>query len=66
MRFSIGGIFAKCRACQGEDFYPALPLTADRRGVLICAACENQTVYAELVGQAEKEPVSRAERATKR
>jgi hypothetical protein len=49
MRFSIGGAFAKCSACQGEDFYPAFPLTPDRRDVLICARCDSQAVYAELV-----------------
>jgi hypothetical protein len=49
MRLGIGGAFAKCSACQGEDFYPAFPLTPDRRDVLVCARCENQTIYAELV-----------------
>lgn len=50
MRFEIGGSFAKCPACQGEDFYPAFPLTADRREVLVCARCENQAVFGELIG----------------
>jgi hypothetical protein len=51
MRFAIGNGFAKCSACQGEDFYPAFPLTADRREVLVCAKCENQTIFAELIGK---------------
>jgi hypothetical protein len=51
MRFAIGSGFAKCAACQGEDFYPAFPFPPHRREVLICAKCENQTVYSELVGQ---------------
>jgi hypothetical protein len=51
MRFGIGGTFARCSACQGEDFYPAFPLTADRREVLVCARCENQAIYAELIGR---------------
>lgn len=49
MRFRIGGTFAKCRTCEGEDFYPAFPLTPDRRDVMICVRCESQAVYAELV-----------------
>ena len=51
MRFSIGNGFAKCSACQGEDFYPAFPLTADRREVLVCARCENQAIFSELIGK---------------
>lgn len=51
MRFAIGGTFVKCSACQGEDFYPAFPLTADRREVLVCARCENQAVFGELIGK---------------
>ena len=35
MRFAIGSGFAKCSTCQGEDFYPAFPLTPDRREVLV-------------------------------
>ena len=38
-------------ACQGEDFYPAFPLTADRREVLVCAKCEHQAIFSELVGK---------------
>jgi hypothetical protein len=49
MRLRIAGVFAKCGACQGEDFYPAFPLTPDRRDVMICAGCESQAVFAELV-----------------
>jgi hypothetical protein len=51
MRFGIGNGFARCNACQGEDFYPAFPLTPDRREVLVCAQCENQAIYAELIGK---------------
>ena len=51
MRFAIGGSFVRCNACQGEDFYPAFPWTRDRREVLVCARCENQAVYAELIGK---------------
>lgn len=51
MRFSIGEGFAKCRGCQGEDFYPAYPWSPDRRDVVICAKCENQAVLSELVGK---------------
>lgn len=51
MRLKRGGTFVKCAACQGEDFYPAFPLTADRREVMVCARCENQTVFGELIGK---------------
>jgi hypothetical protein len=51
MRFGIGDSFARCNACQGEDFYPAFPLTPDRREVLVCARCENQAIFAELIGK---------------
>ena len=49
MRLQIGGTFIKCSACQGEDFYPAFPLTPDRRDVIICATCDNQAVKSELL-----------------
>jgi hypothetical protein len=55
MRFRIGGVFAKCSSCNGEDFYPALRLTADRRDVYVCAACENQVFYPELVERTRRE-----------
>lgn len=51
MRLKLGGTYAKCAACQGEDFYPAFPLTKDRRDVMVCARCENQTVFGELIGK---------------
>ena len=51
MRIALGNSFARCAACQGEDFYPAFPLTADRREVLVCANCEHQTIFSELVGK---------------
>jgi hypothetical protein len=51
MRIALGDAFAKCTACQGEDFYPAFPLTADRREVLVCAKCEHQAIFSELVGK---------------
>ena len=51
MRIALGDSFAKCAACQGEDFYPAFPLTADRREVLVCAKCEHQAIFSELVGK---------------
>ena len=51
MRIALGNSFARCAACQGEDFYPAFPLTADRREVLVCAKCEHQTIFSELVGK---------------
>jgi hypothetical protein len=51
MRIALGNAFARCPACQGEDFYPAFPLTADRKEVLVCASCEHQAIFAELVGK---------------
>src|SRR3954462_11603941 len=51
MRLKHGGTFVKCTACQGEDFYPAFPVTKDRRDVMICARCENQAVFGELIGK---------------
>jgi hypothetical protein len=51
MRIALGNAFAKCSACQSEDFYPAFPLTADRKEVLVCAKCEHQAIFAELVGK---------------
>jgi hypothetical protein len=66
MRFSIGSGFAKCSACQGEDFYPAFPLTADRREVLVCARCENQSVFSELIGKPGAKIASATKAAVKR
>jgi hypothetical protein len=54
MRLGIRGAFAKCSGCQGEDFYPAFPLTPDRREVMVCAHCENQHLYAELIGRSQQ------------
>ena len=54
MRFRIGSVFAKCPRCQGDDFYPAMRLTADRRDVYICAACEIQVWYPELLERARQ------------
>jgi hypothetical protein len=51
MRLKHGGNFVKCAACQGEDFYPAFPLSADRREVVVCARCGNQSVFGELIGK---------------
>jgi hypothetical protein len=51
MRFAIGSGFAKCAACQGEDFYPAFPFPPHRREVLVCATCESEAVYSELIGK---------------
>jgi hypothetical protein len=51
MRLKIGGTYVKCAACQGEDFYPAFPLTKDRRDVMVCARCDNQAVFGELIGK---------------
>ncbi len=60
MRFSIGGTFAKCAACGGDDFFPALAISSGRRGVYICARCGNESEYTELV-RTGKEAVRRAE-----
>ena len=62
MRFSIGGIFAKCTACKAEDFYPALDVTGDRRDVYVCAACRSEVVYSELIRGIAREAVQRAEK----
>jgi hypothetical protein len=51
MRIALGDSFARCAACQGEDFYPAFPLTADRREVLVCGKCGHQSIFSELVGK---------------
>ena len=51
MRIALGNSFARCAACQGEDFYPAFPLTADRKEVLVCGKCEHQSIFSELVGK---------------
>src|ERR1043166_2129524 len=51
MRLKHAGAFVKCSACQGEDFYPAFPLTKDRRDVMVCARCENQAVFGEMIGK---------------
>jgi len=51
MRLKHGGTFVKCTACQGEDFYPAFPLTKDRRDVMVCTRCQNQAVFGELIGK---------------
>jgi hypothetical protein len=59
MRFSIGGIFAKCSACKAEDFFPAQAFTG-RRDVYVCAACSNQVVYSDLLAGIGKESVERA------
>jgi hypothetical protein len=51
MRFAMGSGFAKCAACQGEDFYPAFPFPPHRREVLVCVTCESEAVYSELIGK---------------
>jgi hypothetical protein len=61
MRFATGSGFAKCAACQGEDFYPAFPFPPHRREVLICAKCESEAIYSELIGK----PGARLHRAPK-
>ena len=58
MRLSIGGGYAKCRSCEGQDFIPAYPLPAARRDVLICAHCGNEVIYSDLAGQARNLPPS--------
>jgi hypothetical protein len=60
MRFSIGGTFAKCAGCGGDDFFPALAISSGRRGVYICARCGNESEYTELVRRG-KEAIGRAE-----
>ncbi|HEX2200016.1 MAG TPA: hypothetical protein VHG88_15550 [Burkholderiales bacterium] len=59
MRFSIGGTFAKCAGCGGDDFFPALAISSGRRGVYICARCGNESEYTELI-RAGKEALRRA------
>jgi hypothetical protein len=54
MRLGFGGVFAKCSACQGEDFYPAFPFTPDRREVMVCVHCENQALYGDLVAKSRQ------------
>lgn len=49
MRFRIGGVFAKCSACNADDFYPAHPIAKGRRDIFVCAACGHETLHAELV-----------------
>ncbi len=51
MRLSIGGAYAECRSCKGQDFIPAYPLPASRRDVLICAHCGNEVIYSDLARQ---------------
>jgi hypothetical protein len=58
MRLSIGGVYAKCRSCQGHDFIPAYPLPAARRDVLICAHCGHEVIYSDLAGQTRSLPPS--------
>ena len=55
MRLSIGGVYAKCRSCQGHDFIPAYPLPAARRDVLICAHCGNEAIYSDLAREARSQ-----------
>jgi hypothetical protein len=58
MRISIGGVYAKCRSCEGNDFIPAYPLPAPRRDVVICAHCGNEMIFSDLAGQARNLPPS--------
>jgi hypothetical protein len=55
MRFRIGGVFAKCSSCQSQDFFPAFRLTADRKDVYVCAGCDSQVFYPELLERLRKE-----------
>jgi len=55
MRLSIGGVYAKCRSCQGHDFIPAYPLPAARRDVLICAHCGHEVIYSDLAREARSQ-----------
>jgi hypothetical protein len=60
MRFSIGGAFAACKGCGGQDFFPALAtIQKGRRDVFICAQCGYEFVYSELIGR----PGAKAPRA---
>jgi hypothetical protein len=60
MRVSIGGVCAKC-ACGGHEFFPALPVTEDRRNMVICVDCASETRYGALIEQIGKEAVRRAQ-----
>lgn len=63
MRISIGGIFAKCSACGGDDFAPSHPLGGGG-DLLGCARCGAQEAYEDLLCRIGKEAVTRA-RTTK-
>jgi hypothetical protein len=60
MRLSIGGIFAKCPACEGNDFEPVIRLTSETRDVFVCARCRTRARYTDLELQIGQEAVRRA------
>jgi len=60
MRLSIAGIFARCPACDGNDFAPALKATSETRNVFTCVGCRSQAHYRDLMVQIGEEAVRRA------
>lgn len=63
MRLSIGGIFARCLACGGNDFEPVIRLTSETRDVFVCADCHTRARYTDLELQIGQEAVRRAKAA---
>jgi hypothetical protein len=60
MRLSVAGIFAKCPACEGDDFDPIIKVSSETRNVFVCAGCNKPAHYDELMLQIGEEAVRRA------
>jgi hypothetical protein len=61
MRLSVAGIFARCLACQGDDFNPIIKISSETRNVFVCAGCRKPAHYNELMLQIGEEAVRRAQ-----
>ena len=60
MRLSVAGIFAKCPACDGDDFDPVIKISSETRNAFVCAACRKPAHYDELMLQIGEEAERRA------
>ena len=63
MRLSIGGIFAKCTKCEGNDFEPAVKTAKGYRDMYACLRCRTEARYSDLLTQIRQESVRRAKAA---
>lgn len=60
MRISVAGIFARCPACDGDEFDAVIKISSETRNVFVCAACRKPAHYNDLMLQIGQEAVRRA------